>query len=530
MAGFSLNSPEVDRLSTLLDESTRASAESVGRFVEPAPGTLNKALAKQHQMIFGRRGSGKSTLLRKAIAEFNLERQPSAYVDLESFKGHSYPDVLISVLIETFRELQSWLDEAAVAPANRAAIWQKWFSRPRRRPLSRPGAAELSHQVAQVLAELNDLLHAQDHAELERRRTEGQHQTSDAHLDAGIRHGPVGLSGGFRSSDATDQSEELLERMRRSKSDFLHRKILDYQALLGRISALSDKDGLLILDDLYHIRRRDQPLVLDYFHRLTKGHRMWLKVGTIRHRSTWYRHGDPPIGMKLGDDAGEINLDVTLEKYSLAKTFLVQILANLVDEAGIGKVSDLLTEGAIERLVLASGGVARDFLTILNRSIFIARERGTSFRGDRIGAEDVNQAAGEHEGTKREELIRDTLEEESELQSEFRAIRDFCLDQQNVNCFLVLKDSPRRGYTNVQELVDLRLLHLVDSRVTVFNRQGKLYEAYLLDLSQYTGERKKRNLEIIEFWKRGTADKLRRAKLIYEPTDNQPVSQQQLSL
>ena len=279
-----------------------------------------------------------------------------------------------------------------------------------------------------------------------------------------------------------------------------------------------DKDGLLVLDDLYHIRRSDQPLVLDYFHRLTKGHRMWLKVGTIRHRSTWYRHGDPPIGMKLGDDAGEINLDVTLEKYSQAKQFLVQILANFVTEAGIPKTADLLTSGAIERLVLASGGVARDFLSILNRSIFIARERDRRFRGDRIGAEDVNQAAGEHEGTKREELIRDTLEEESELDSEFRAVRDFCLDQQNVNCFLVLKDSPSRGYTAIQELVDLRLLHIVDSRVTVFNRKGKLYEAYLLDLSQYTGERKKRNLETIEFWKRGTEDKLRRAKLIYEPS------------
>src|SRR5919109_2465306 len=168
MRAVILDSAEVDALSNLVDETTRASAEGVKRFVEPAPGTLRKALAKQHQMVFGRRGSGKSTLLRKAIAEFNLERQPSAYVDLETFKGHSYPDVLISVLIETFQSIKRWLDEAAVAPASKAKLWERWFSRPRRKPLPRERAAQLSEKVATILDDLQRLLHAQDDAEIER--------------------------------------------------------------------------------------------------------------------------------------------------------------------------------------------------------------------------------------------------------------------------------------------------------------------------------------------------------------------------
>jgi hypothetical protein len=53
--------------------------------------------------------------------------------------------------------------------------------------------------------------------------------------------------------------------------------------------------------------------------------------------------------------------------------------------------------------------------------------------------------------------------------------------------------------------------------VTVRDRPGKIYEAYLLDLSQYTGERKKRDMRIIEFWKTGAEDELRRTALIYEP-------------
>jgi hypothetical protein len=39
-----------------------------------------------------------------------------------------------------------------------------------------------------------------------------------------------------------------------------------------------------------------------------------------------------------------------------------------------------------ERLVLASGGVTRDFLTIFRKAIDVARERGKTYRGERINA------------------------------------------------------------------------------------------------------------------------------------------------
>jgi hypothetical protein len=119
----------------------------------------------------------------------------------------------------------------------------------------------------------------------------------------------------------------MLDKLRRSKANYLHRKILEYQRLLARVVNLAGEDGLLILDDLYYIRRSDQPLIIDYFHRLTKNQRMWLKVGTIRHRSTWFVRGDPAVGTKLGDDADAIDLDITLERYNIAKAFLTKILA-----------------------------------------------------------------------------------------------------------------------------------------------------------------------------------------------------------
>ena len=93
----------------------------------------------------------------------------------------------------------------------------------------------------------------------------------------------------------------------------------------------------------------------------------------------WYVHGDPP--------------------------FLVNDCDNLT-------IPQILNEGAIDRLVLASGGLARDFLAIFRRAVDVARERGEGHRGPKISSEDVNVAAGEHETSKREELKRDVLEDQ----------------------------------------------------------------------------------------------------------------------
>ena len=136
----------------------------------------------------------------------------------------------------------------------------------------------------------------------------------------------------------------------------------------------------------------------------------------------------------------------------------------------------------------------------------------------KIGVEDVNAAAGEYDQYKREELSRDTSkEEEQPIESEFARIREFCLNSANANCFLIDKDAEPNLSNRVEELTDLRLVHKVRSRVTISGRPGKLFEAYMLDVSQYTASRKKRELEVIEFWREDSTERLRRVSLIYAP-------------
>jgi hypothetical protein len=514
-----LTSPAVDKLVTMVEEATRATRDSPRRFIEPARGTLDRAKARRHHIIFGRRGSGKTSLLRKAGADLTLGRIPTAFIDLEAFKGHTYPDVLISILLETLRTLKIWLSSAGSNPASKTSFWKRFLGKPQRPPLNRAKVRELEGILSQHIQELETLLHAEDGAPQTTKSSSGSNLASSSSADGKIAVPYIGASASIGASKQQTSSEtiaqEVTEQIKRDKRAFLHRRIIDFQKLFEQIVELSNSDAFIFLDDLYHISRHDQADVLDYFHRILKGRSVWLKVGTIRHRTDWYRHGNPPIGLKLGDDCDDIDLDITLEKYELAKRFLLQILDQLIQEAGLAGHDDLLAHGGTERLVLASGGVARDFLTIFRRAIDVARERGKTYRGERINAEDVNMAAGEHDTSKRDELKRDTVGERDSLEFALGTIQNFCL-LNKVNCFLVEREGLSKGQALLGELVDLRFVHVVESRTSVRDQRGKLYTGYMLDISQYTGERRRRELQMIDFWKREEIDRIRQAKYVLD--------------
>jgi len=513
-----LNSEQMKKLDVAIEEAARSTQQGLKHFIEPGEGTLSRATSRRHHIVFGRRGSGKSSLLRKAAADLTVDRRPIAFVDLEAFKSLSYPDVLLSVLISTFREFKTWLDTAAVHPANRVRFWRGLFgSKPTRSPFDKKRSAALAGALDQKIGELEKELHAAEESAL--RVTSGM--TSATETEAGIEaksSTPLGAaSARLAAKDKESQAEKVEEKYRRRKVDFLRRHVLDYQQVFRNMGDIGGGPAYLFLDDLYHIRRSDQADIIDYFHGVAKDSQLWLKVGTIRHRTTWYAPGDPAKGVKLGDDADEIDLDITLEKYSIAKDFLLKILTDFARDCELDPISRFLTRGVQNRLVIASGGVARDFLSIFRKSIHVAREsvRAGGHRGDIVNAEDVNVAAGEHDSSKREDFKRDTSDDATTLDVEFQKVRTFCLDQAKSNCFLVNKDARGPEVDLIHQLVDLKLLHLIRSRVTVSKRPGKIYEGYMLDLSQYAGARKRRNLKLIEFWKPQSEDTLRKSSFIF---------------
>jgi hypothetical protein len=513
-----LANPAIDDLLVLCEEATRATPEGARRFIEPAPGVLSLAKAKQHHMIFGRRGSGKSSLLRKSVADLTVDRRPIAFVDMETFKGHSYPDVLISVLIKTLQEFNKWLLEAATAPANKKSFWKRIFNAtPNRPPFNKEKTAALSVALAKLISDLEHQLREPETSEKLTKKTESDEKTKGAEIatDAGVPGAMLKAKAslaGKTSSSAEEQSKYVSHKV-----EYLHQNILRFKDFFTELSNLSDGAAFLILDDLYHIRKSDQAKVIDYFHRMAKGSNLWLKIGTIKHRTQWYEHSDPPIGVKLGDDAKEINLDISLEKFGILRDFLRKILVNLLEETPSLSINGLLNPTAIDRLTIASGGVTRDFIGIFARSISQARNRDAKHhRGPKIGAEDVNLATGDYAPLKQEEFKLDTDSEREILEEAFKKLVTFCTEKSKCNVFLVsqkLSGPPREA---IDQLIDLRLVHPVKSRVTLKKgAAGELFEAFMLDLSQYTAARKVHEFQIIDLSTNDKDETIRRASLIY---------------
>jgi len=184
--------------------------------------------------------------------------------------------------------------------------------------------------------------------------------------------------------------------------------VLIRSALAEAQTHLGDEATLVVLDDFYHIAHDDQPDVLAYLHQVVKNLDIYLKVCGVRHRINAFVEGDPPRGLQLGQDAGEVSLDITLERFEAAQQFLEQVVSGITRPLAI-QLDELATQGGRQRLVLGSGGVARDYLYLMQMALRNANERSAnpSRQHNRIGAEDVNEAAATLSAQKQQDLALD---------------------------------------------------------------------------------------------------------------------------
>lgn len=269
----------------------------------------------------------------------------------------------------------------------------------------------------------------------------------------------------------------------------------------SRFTLQAQRTIYLFVDDIHYLPSSEVPYFLDLLHGVTRDNLLWLKVAGIQHQTRWFIPV-PPTGLQTGHDAAIINLDVTLEHPERAKEFLESVLRGYVEECNALPLGSVLSAAALDRLVLASGGVPRDFLTLCAASIQTARQRPNA---KTVGVQDVNNAAGVAGQTKLQELEDDaaaTSGRSGELVASLNIVRDFLLTDEEITYFRVdFRDKESRSleYRVLQALADLRMLHLINPSLSDQHRAGQRAEVYLLDLSQYSGSRLKQGIHVLDF-------------------------------
>ena len=301
-------------------------------------------------------------------------------------------------------------------------------------------------------------------------------------------------------SKLRDNTDNLLAKQEIS-DDEVGRLVPYMQKIIRRFADTSATQFYIFLDDLHYLPSAEQPKLLDLVHSAVRDSDAWLKVAGIRHLTRWFQ-AKPPLGLQTGHDADHIDLDVTLEKPSQAKTFLEEVFLSYAQYVKISSLSSILSSKALDRLVLASGAVPRDYLTLSANAINQARTRE---KARVVGVQDVGKSASQIAEVKISELEEDGASTEgmSNRIKGLDQILRFCKEK-NCTFFRIDfrdRDDHSEEYRIIRELMDGRLIHLVRASLSDIREQGRKYEVYMLDLSQFSAERFKLRIKTLDFQK-----------------------------
>ena len=295
-----------------------------------------------------------------------------------------------------------------------------------------------------------------------------------------------------------DKSREVKREIPKNKIECLRIDLTTYKELISSVSALfNQKPIFLIFDDFYFVPKLIQPDLIDYFHRLTKDTALFIKMATIKNRSKLYRRtSEQYVGVELEHDIFEVNMDYTLDDFDELQAFMRKLLENAIEKSGANiKVNDIFAGDGFSQLCLASGGVPRDFL-----SLFVVLANTAASTSQPIGKVHVTEAAISRISNKIDSMKVDSGDEDATLDEYLRRIKSMIYKDKRTNAFLVAKDDLEKDLQSRQalrELVDLRLLHLIDQNTSKAPIDGRRYEAYILDIGLYDNARP-RNFTQIE--------------------------------
>jgi hypothetical protein len=143
---------------------------------------------------------------------------------LEPFKEHSYPDLLLSVLIATFEAFAHWLDSAAITAANKTSFWQRLFGRAPKKPAyKKVECSALAKTIRKEVDSLKLQLHSSDASDFKVKVSKSSEEAGSGEVSVVAKMQPITAKGGLSASLSNKQVLESEEQFKRSKIDFLRR-------------------------------------------------------------------------------------------------------------------------------------------------------------------------------------------------------------------------------------------------------------------------------------------------------------------
>lgn len=450
----------ISKLNVYIEENLRTSQNQGMDFIDPKHYS-RKMHSKQNHVAFGRRGSGKSTLLSCLN---NMDKCFNSYVNIEQFKNISFPNVLLYVLKSLLEDV--FEESKRIYP---------WY-RLNLKVINSRG------KIKNEIKALEKILSNPDTQEIELRLKDSSESQANGKLNSPASELSTLIKEGYEKEEKKVLVKNKLEDLQLS--------ITRYKQLLDDISKCHNSINIfLTLDDLYFLNKKVQPHFVDFFHRLSKGSNLFLKIATIKHRSILYSQVEGSyIGMETGHDIHEIDMDYSLENFDELKDFMTSLLENAIEKSKSKLILDDLFAGvSFQQLCLASGGVPRDFL-----SLFLKLSESKLMLNHKISKIDVTETAINNITSKFTQINTDSGSESETLEDYLHQIKKRIYTDKRTNVFLVSKSDLevwKQARQAIKELVDMRLIHIVDNNTSCAPSDGKRYEAYIIDVGLYDNSR-----------------------------------------
>jgi len=290
----------------------------------------------------------------------------------------------------------------------------------------------------------------------------------------------------------TELHNDFISTLRDSQIDEVKIRSLlpSLRRLLGWF-AENGRDLFVFLDDFHVIDPDLQPLMMDVVYAIARGNQIFIKASAIETFTRTY-NTKLQTGLEIGHDAQAIRLDYNLTVADKASSHIEAILNGHANYAGIRSIRNLCTsKDVIPRLTWVAAGVPRDAISMFSQ----AMTKTSSQNRKKVSVSNVNVAASEMLTTKLKELDQDAYGKKDSLSDLLEEIQEFCVKKNKKNAFLFEIEKNRKKYKQIQELVQLRLLHVISEGITVGDA-GRKYIGLILDYGFYTGIRAAQSVDL----------------------------------
>lgn len=264
---------------------------------------------------------------------------------------------------------------------------------------------------------------------------------------------------------------------------------------IGRlIRKVAEKHGVvtIFLDDLHVLDSGLQSGFLADLYAVSRGNMAYLKISGIEQFChPW--SSSRREGLEIPQDAQLLKLDYNLTMPGKSKAHIQSILDAHAEFCGLPSISYISGGGVMSRLVWVAAAVPRDALSLYAQAITKALAKDQK----RVSITSINAAASETAEQKLRDIENDRAERSQEIKGILDQVKAFCVQEKKKNAFLLEIKNGEAVFEIVQELVALRLVHVLHEGITP-NEAGRRYQALMLDYGFYVGIRAAKSVDLFQ--------------------------------